>query len=79
MQIQKPELSQEQKDKFLQELNLLVQQSDDSVQQLWNANPTVTWDLVGKPIIDSSIHLKLKSREKDKFAILFNKLNDRRL
>jgi hypothetical protein len=77
--IKKPELTLDQKQEFQRQFNLLIMESSEELQKLWNTNSTITWDLSGFPFIPNDIHSKLKPKQADKFVILMNKLNDRRL
>ncbi|WEK18000.1 MAG: hypothetical protein P0Y49_14480 [Candidatus Pedobacter colombiensis] len=77
--IKKPELTLAQKQEFQRLFDLLVMESSEELQKLWNTNSTITWDLGGHPFIPNNIHSKLKGKQADKFVILMNKFNDRRL
>lgn len=74
--MQKPSLTEFQKEKFKELFEQIILQSPQKVQDLWDGNIHWIRDL---PIFNHSIHMKLQGKGANDYVILLNKLNDRNL
>lgn len=70
-------LSEQQKKKFIQELNEIIQLASERIQQQW-AEGSVLWD-GDKPHYTNDIHLKLKGKCYGRFMALQRKLEYREI
>ncbi|HEY8784350.1 MAG TPA: hypothetical protein VIM16_22170 [Mucilaginibacter sp.] len=76
--ITKPDVTEQQQNKFKEELDKIVKQAPEEVQKLWNDNNVITW-ISNIPTIHGNVHLHLKGKLQDQFISLMNKLKGRRL
>ena len=70
----------EEKSKFKEELEKIISESSEDIKKLWESDSNISWfPGLNKFTITSNVHLKFANRQKDKYTILVNKFNIRRL
>lgn len=74
--MQKPSLTEFQKEKFKELFELILSQAPQKVKDLWDGNIHWIGDL---PNFNHPIPMKLQGKAANDYVILLNKLNDRNL
>ena len=78
MYMQKPGVTEEQKQKFKQEFQNIWSEVSQDVQSKWNGE--IIWNpITDEPMFERNISGKLHGKLADRYVILLNKLNDRRI
>jgi hypothetical protein len=75
----KPELTQEQKKKFIEEFKAIVIKAPEEIQNDFREKPNVYFPIDDNPIIESGVQEKLSLKLKSEFTALMNKLKSRTL
>jgi hypothetical protein len=77
--VMKPQLTQQEIDKFHEEFSKIVALAPEHIQKRWNENDKISWLAHDTFIIESNVHVDFEPKLKDKVVSLLNKMKNRTL
>lgn len=77
--IMKPALTNEQKQKFIEEFIKIVQKAPESIRKDFNKDSSITFPIDDNPYIASQVQFRFTPKLKSEFTALMNRLKSRTL